>query len=71
MLKKFVKTFQEILNGETKWSLWTDFCEAVSITLSQVCFSKKREERFLEIMKKHRTEDFSKLFAITFSPHTV
>lgn len=65
MLKKFIKTFQEILNGETRWSLWTDFCEAASITLSQVCFSKKREERFLEIMKKHKTEDFSKLFAIT------
>lgn len=65
MLKEFTKVFPGILDGDTRWQLWNDFCEAVSITLSQVCFSKKREERFKEIMKKHKVEDFSKLFAIT------
>lgn len=67
MLKEFTKVFLGILDGDTRWQLWNDFCEAVSITISQVVYSEEREKRFKEIMQKHRIEDFSKLFAITVS----
>ena len=67
MLKEFTKVFLGILDGDTRWQLWNDFCEAVSITISQIVYSEEREKRFKEIMQKHKIEDFSKLFAITVS----
>lgn len=70
--KKFYGEFQTLMSRRSSWEVWSDWVEAVAITLSnpfefRQAVREKRGERIQEIMNRYSEEEqqtFSRMFDI-------
>lgn len=70
--KKFYGEFQTLMSRRSSWEVWSDWVEAVAITISnplefRQAVREKRGERIQEIMKRYSDEEqktFARMFDI-------